>query len=282
MADLGFLPTVSRLLDDTPAGGQRLLFSATLDGAVDVLARRFMTSPVLHSVDDVSSPAAIDHRVFTIAHEHRLGVVSDLTSGDNRSLVFTRTKHGAERLAKQLTDAGIPAVDLHGNLSQAARARNLGKFSAGHVRVLVATDVAARGIHVDGVDLVIHADPPTEHKAYVHRSGRTARGGADGTVVTIQTRSQSRDVSRMMRAAGVTAQPAAAEPGAGVLRAIAGPPAPPPVIPEVPQAEAAKARRKPRPRRPQGAWDGHARGRRGQFATAAGRPGGKRPERRDS
>jgi superfamily II DNA/RNA helicase len=236
MADLGFLPTVSRLLDDTPAGGQRLLFSATLDGAVDVLAKRFMAEPVLHSVDDVSSPVVIDHHVFTVAHEHRLGVLSDLAGGDNRSLVFTRTKHGAERLAKQLTGAGIPAVDLHGNLSQAARARNLGKFSAGHVRVLVATDVAARGIHVDGIDLVIHADPPAEHKAYVHRSGRTARGGADGTVVTIQTRSQARDVSRMMRAAGVKAQSSAAEPGADVLRAIAGPPAPPPVVSEEPSA----------------------------------------------
>ena len=201
-----------------------------------------MSEPVLHSVDDVSSPAVIDHHVFTIAHEHRVGVLSDLTSGDNRSLVFTRTKHGAERLAKQLTDAGIPAVDLHGNLSQAARARNLGKFSAGHVRVLVATDVAARGIHVDGIDLVIHADPPAEHKAYVHRSGRTARGGADGTVVTIQTRSQARDVSRMMRAAGVTARSAAAEPGADVLRAIAGPAAPPPVVPEEPRARGRQRR----------------------------------------
>jgi superfamily II DNA/RNA helicase len=126
MADLGFLPTVRRLLDGTPAGGQRLLFSATLDGAVDVLAKTYMTDPVLHSVDDTSIPAAIEHRVFTVAFENRNGVVADLTSGDNRSLVFTRTKHGAEKLAKKLTEAGIPAVDLHGNLSQAARARNLG------------------------------------------------------------------------------------------------------------------------------------------------------------
>jgi superfamily II DNA/RNA helicase len=223
-----------------------------------------MTNPVLHSVDDASSPAVIEHHVFTVAHEHRLGVLSDLTGGDNRSLVFTRTKHGAERLARQLTDAGIPAVDLHGNLSQAARARNLGRFSAGHVRVLVATDVAARGIHVDGIDLVIHADPPTEHKAYMHRSGRTARAGADGTVVTIQTRSQSRDVSRMMRAAGVRAQSAAAEPGADVLRAIAGPPATPPVVPEESPARAGTSRtpgRGPRSRRPGHAGEaGHAHG----------------------
>ena len=249
MADLGFLPTVRRLLDDTPADSQRLLFSATLDGAVDVLAKRFMNEPVLHSVDDVSSPAAIEHHVFTISYEHRLGVVTDLVSGDNRSLVFTRTKHGAQRLAKQLSDAGIPAVDLHGNLSQAARARNLGKFSAGHVRVLVATDVAARGIHVNGVDLVIHADPPAEHKAYVHRSGRTARGGADGTVVTIQTKSQARDVSRMMRAIGVAPQAAAASPGAAVLRAIAGPVAPPPAIPAPPADDRTQPGQRRRPRR---------------------------------
>ena len=302
MADLGFLPTVRRLLDDTPAGGQRLLFSATLDGAVDVLARAYMKDPVLHSVDDNSTPAAIDHRVFTVAFEHRNGVVADLTSGDNRSLVFTRTKYGAEKLAKKLTEAGIPATDLHGNLSQAARARNLGKFSQGHVRVLVATDVAARGIHVDGVDLVIHADPPTEHKAYTHRSGRTARGGASGTVITVQTRSQSRDVTRMMRDAGVTPssiQPA--EPGAQALREIAGPPAPPPVIPEQPPADERHRkdrggrggrssyprhsgdRHPSRPGRAGHAGDdeargGRGRGRSGQNGSAGRRPAGKRRE----
>jgi superfamily II DNA/RNA helicase len=246
MADLGFLPTVRRLLDDTPGDGQRLLFSATLDGAVDVLAKTYMTKPVLHSVDEAASPESLEHHVFTVAFEDRVSVVADLASGDNRSLVFTRTKHGAEKLAKKLTESGIPAVDLHGNLSQAARARNLGKFSAGHVRVLVATDVASRGIHVDGIDLVIHADPPAEHKAYVHRSGRTARGGATGTVVTVQTRSQSRDVSRMMREIGVKPHTAPAEPGAPVLRAIAGPVAPPPVVPE-PTADD-----RPRGRRPGG------------------------------
>ena len=272
MADLGFLPTVRRLLDDTPGDGQRLLFSATLDGAVDVLAKTYMTSPVLHSVDEDASPALLEHHVFTVAFEDRNGVVADLTSGDNRSLVFTRTKHGAEKLAKKLTDCGIPAVDLHGNLSQAARARNLGRFSAGHVRVLVATDVAARGIHVDGIDLVIHADPPAEHKAYVHRSGRTARGGATGTVVTVQTRSQSRDVSRMMREIGVRPHTASAEPGAQVLRAIAGPVAAPPAVPEPAADDRSRRGRRPagqsrsggqpaqsrRPRR--GSWqaDGHA------------------------
>jgi superfamily II DNA/RNA helicase len=288
MADLGFLPTVRRLLDGTPAGGQRLLFSATLDGAVDVLAKSYMASPVLHSVDDNSSPAAIEHRVFTVAFENRNSVVAELVSGENRSLVFTRTKHGAEKLARKLTDGGIPAVDLHGNLSQAARARNLAKFSAGHVRVLVATDVAARGIHVDGVDLVIHADPPTEHKAYTHRSGRTARGGASGTVVTVQTRSQSRDVSRMMRDAGVKPLSVeAAEPGAASLRAIAGPAAPPPAVPEEPAAgqrgrrgsRGANAGQPRRVRQQDGGWPpAEARARRAAGATGTGR--GDRPHSR--
>ena len=270
MADLGFLPTVRRLLDGTPAGGQRLLFSATLDGAVDVLAKSYMSKPVLHSVDDTSTPVAIEHRVFTVTFEHRTGVLADLTSGDNRSLVFTRTKHGAEKLAKKLTEAGIPAVDLHGNLSQASRARNLGKFSAGHVRVLVATDVAARGIHVDGVDLVIHADPPVDPKAFTHRSGRTARGGASGTVITVQTKSQSRDVSRMMRAAGVTpATIEAAEPGSESLRTIAGPAAPPPVIPDEPPA----SRRPRKGRRERGYDTGHPGSGTGRPGTGAGRPG---------
>jgi superfamily II DNA/RNA helicase len=280
MADLGFLPTVRRLLDGTPAGGQRLLFSATLDGAVDVLARTYMSSPLLHSVDDSSTPAAIDHRVFTVTFENRIAVIADLVSGDNKSLVFTRTKHGAEKLAKKLTEAGIPATDLHGNLSQAARARNLGKFTAGHVRVLVATDVAARGIHVDGVDLVIHADPPAEHKAYTHRSGRTARGGASGTVITVQTKSQARDVSRLMREAGVRPTSVeAAEPGSRALREIAGPLAPPPVAPPEP----APGERSRKGRRGGGAGRGSGSGSgRGGYAGAGGAwsaDGPRRPRR---
>jgi superfamily II DNA/RNA helicase len=226
MADLGFLPVVRRLLEATPADGQRMLFSATLDSAIDVLARRFLTDPALHSVDENSSPAEIEHHVITIDPAHRVEIVAALTGGDKRSLVFTRTKHGAERLARQLTTAGIPAAELHGNLTQGARSRNLAAFGSGAVRVMVATDIAARGIHVDGVDLVIHADPPAEHKAYVHRSGRTARGGADGVVVTIQTAAQAREVTSLMRKAGVTPRLAAAGPGSEVLREIAGPPAP--------------------------------------------------------
>ena len=226
MADLGFLPIVRRLLETTPERGQRMLFSATLDAAVDVLARRFLHDPVLHSVDENSSPAEIEHHVLTVDAANRVAVIAALTGVDKRSLVFTRTKHGAERLARQLTEAGIPAAELHGNLRQGARSRNLAAFTSGIARAMVATDIAARGIHVDGIDLVIHADPPAEHKAYVHRSGRTARGGADGVVVTLQTRAQARDVTAMMRKAGITPHAAiAVNADSEVLAEIAGPPA---------------------------------------------------------
>ncbi|HEX4292458.1 MAG TPA: DEAD/DEAH box helicase [Trebonia sp.] len=227
MADLGFLPIVRRLLESTPAGGQRMLFSATLDAAIDVLVRRFLNNPATHSVNENSSPAEIEHHVLTIDPSRKLEVLAALVGGDKRSLVFTRTKHGAERIARQLTELGIPSAELHGNLRQGARARNLAAFSNGIAQVMVATDIAARGIHVDGIDLVIHADPPAEHKAYVHRSGRTARGGADGVVVTLQMRSQARDVTAMMRKAGITPHTAAAyDPESDVLREIGGPPAP--------------------------------------------------------
>jgi superfamily II DNA/RNA helicase len=227
MADLGFLPIVRRLLESTPADGQRMLFSATLDAAIDVLVRRFLNNPATHSVNENSSPAEIEHHVLTIDPARKLEVLAALVGGDKRSLVFTRTKHGAERLARQLTELGIPAAELHGNLRQGARARNLAAFSNGIARVMVATDIAARGIHVDGIDLVIHADPPAEHKAYVHRSGRTARGGADGVVVTLQMRSQAREVTAMMRRADITPQTASAyDPQSDVLREIGGPAVP--------------------------------------------------------
>ncbi len=233
MADLGFLPVVRRLLDDTPPEGQRMLFSATLDHAVDVLARRFLNRPVEHAVDAVAAPAAIIHHLLTVAPGDRVSVVAALARGDKRSLVFTRTKHGAQHLARQLGAAGIPAAQLHGNLAQSARERNLRSFASGAVRVMVATDIAARGIHVEGIDLVIHADPPTEHKAYLHRSGRTARAGAGGVVITLQTPAQTGDVRVLMRRAGVVPAAAAVGPGSALLASIAGPPAPrtaPPAI----------------------------------------------------
>jgi superfamily II DNA/RNA helicase len=225
MADLGFLPVVRRLLEATPPEGQRLLFSATLDREVDVLARRFLARAARHDVDAAAPPAQIVHHLLTVAPADRAGVVAALASGEARVLIFTRTKHGARKLARQLTMAGTPAAELHGDLAQGARSRNLAAFGSGEVRAMVATDIAARGLHVDGIGLVIHADPPAEHKAYVHRSGRTARGGAAGTVVTVQTAAQAAGVRALMRQAGVTPHAAAAGPGSAVLRSIAGPPA---------------------------------------------------------
>ncbi len=227
MADLGFLPAVRQLLDATPPEGQRLLFSATLDGEVDVLARRFLVRPARHDVDDGAPPAQITHHLLTVTSAERAAVVAVLASGEARVLIFTRTRRGASKLARQLTTAGTPTAELHGDLTQSARSRNLAAFGAGEVRAMVATDIAARGLHVDGIDLVIHADPPAEHKAYVHRSGRTARAGAGGTVVTVQTAAQAAAVRALMRQAGVTAHAAAAESrlgGAALDRRAAGQP----------------------------------------------------------
>src|SRR6202453_4154751 len=225
MADLGFLPVVRRLLDMTPADGQRMLFSATLDGAVDVIARRFLHRPARHSVDADSKPPEITHHLLTVTPADRVGVIATLASGEGRVLIFTRTKHGARKLVRQLALAGTLATELHGNLTQGARTRNLAAFATGEGAALVATDTPARGIHVDGIDLVVHADPPTEHKAYTHRSGRTARGGAEGTVVTVQTAAQVAEGRTLMRKAGVSPKASVASPGSAVLREIAGPPA---------------------------------------------------------
>ncbi len=204
MADLGFLPSVRRLLAATPRSGQRLLFSATLDRGVSVLVKQFLSQPVTHEADSVQGPiASMDHHVLHVSREQRVPVLVDLTSAPGRTMVFARTKHGAKALARQLNRSGVPTVELHGNLSQGARTRNMDAFHSGRATTLVATDIAARGIHVDDVALVVHADPPAEHKAYLHRSGRTARAGAAGTVITMMTDAQVRDVRDLARAAGV-------------------------------------------------------------------------------
>ena len=209
MADLGFLPGVTRILNATPRGGQRLLFSATLDNGVKKLVDKFLQNQVMHAVDEANSPVTqMTHHVLEASDaEAKKRLVYALASGTGRRILFMRTKHHAKKLAKALTQAGIPAVDLHGNLSQAARDRNLEAFSAGRARVLVATDVAARGVHVDGVDLVIHVDPPAEHKAYLHRSGRTARAGASGDVVTISLPTQRKDLSDLLSKAKISVKP---------------------------------------------------------------------------
>jgi superfamily II DNA/RNA helicase len=206
MADLGFLPCVRRIMDRTPRNGQRMLFSATLDAGVDVIVKRFLTNPVTHQADSAQSPiSTMAHHIFHVHSDARLPVLVDLTSAPGRTMVFTRTKHGAKKLSKQLNASGVPTVELHGNLSQNARTRNMDAFQTGAARTLVATDIAARGIHVDDVALVIHADPPMEHKAYLHRSGRTARAGAEGTVITLMTDDQVADVRDLTRRAGIKA-----------------------------------------------------------------------------
>ena len=207
MADMGFLPVVRRILDATPTRGQRMLFSATLDNGVDVLVRRYLDAPLTHAVDAAFAgvPAMTHHILEVTTPAEKSAVVHRLASGSTRRVLFTRTKHRARSLARQLTAAGVPAVDLHGNLKQGARERNLASFTSGAVRVLVATDIAARGIHVDDVDLVVHVDPPTEHRAYVHRSGRTARAGGSGRVVTVTLPVERADVRRLTKDAGISA-----------------------------------------------------------------------------
>ncbi|MDQ0426626.1 MULTISPECIES: DEAD/DEAH box helicase [Cellulomonas] len=226
MADLGFLPVVRRLLDRTPTRGQRLLFSATLDNGVGTLVDRYLTSPVEHAVDPAAQTAvASTHHVLEVADVAvKRDVVHALAAGRGRRVLFMRTKHHAKKLAKQLNQAGIPAVDLHGNLGQGARERNLAAFASGEARVLVATDIAARGIHVDEVELVVHVDPPAEHKAYLHRSGRTARAGAAGTVLTLQLPEQRADVRAMTRAAGIAVTPVAVRADDALVRQLADAP----------------------------------------------------------
>ncbi|MCL4442805.1 MAG: DEAD/DEAH box helicase [Actinobacteria bacterium] len=207
MADLGFLPAVTRILNATPETGQRMFFSATLDRDVERLMRTYLSDPAIHAVAAANSAVeAAEHCAFVLPAQDKVTLAAEIAARPERTLFFVRTKHGADRLAKQLIRAGIESTSIHGNLSQNQRQRALSSFAAGRPRVLVATDVAARGIHVDDVSLVVHFDPPSTHKDYLHRSGRTARAGASGMVVAFVEPSQVRDVERMHDTAGVTAR----------------------------------------------------------------------------
>jgi superfamily II DNA/RNA helicase len=281
MADLGFLPVVTRIMDKTPQTGQRLLFSATLDNGVDKLVRRYLHNEVLHSVDEANSHvAAMTHHVFEVASvDDKSELVRTLASGTGRRILFMRTKHHAKKLAKQLTDAGIPSVDLHGNLSQVARDRNLASFASGETRVLVATDVAARGVHVDDIELVIHVDPPAEHKAYLHRSGRTARAGASGVAVTLMTPDQAGDVRALARAASIEPVVTKVSPGHDAIATLVGEPAerrmPAPVAAAAQQATSRRqGEDRPRSGRPNA-------GRPSSAGRATARPAGERSDRPD-
>ncbi len=200
MADMGFLPAVRRLLDQTAKARQTMLFSATLDGDVAVLSRSYQQKPVRHEAEAVESKTVdARHHFWSVAHHDRIRHTADVVAAAGRSIVFTRTRHGADRLARQLGKLGVAAEAIHGGRSQNQRNRAIRAFSSGRAEALVATDVAARGIHIDAVASVIHFDPPNDHKDYVHRSGRTARAGAAGTVVSLVTSEQAKGVRRMQR-----------------------------------------------------------------------------------
>ena len=284
MADLGFLPAVTRILAATPARGHRMLFSATLDNDVDKLVKRFLRDPVTHSVDAADSLVpAMTHHVFHVAGvEAKRELVHRLASGTGRRLLFMRTKHQARKLAKQLTESGVPSVDLHGNLSQPARDRNLAAFATGEARVLVATDIAARGVHVDAVELVVHVDPPADHKAYLHRSGRTARAGNAGDVVTLALPEQRKELQAMMRRAGIDVRPQHVAAHSAPVQALVGEVAPY-------QAPAPKAQQAPKSANPKGSGSRSSRsavarqrrhigGRRVQTPTTID-PGGRKAHR---
>ncbi|HYI59038.1 MAG TPA: DEAD/DEAH box helicase [Microlunatus sp.] len=223
MADLGFMPAVTQILDTVPAGGQRLLFSATLDGAVNRLVKRYLSDPVTHEVDPgQASVSSMEHHVLHVRPADKAPLTAEIAGRDGRTVVFVRTQRGADRVAEQLRDAGVLAGALHGGLTQGARARMLASFKDGRLPVLVATDVAARGIHVDEVGLVLQVDPPAGPKDYLHRAGRTARAGETGVVVTLALPHQRREVERLTRQAGVQALPLSTEPGDALMVAATG------------------------------------------------------------
>jgi superfamily II DNA/RNA helicase len=276
MSDLGFLPAVRRLLRRTPGNSQRLLFSATLDGEVDKVVREFLHEPVTHSVDRASEPVPdMTHHVFTVRRDDRNAVIRELAGGRGRTMLFTRTKHSARRLSRQLTAAGIPASELHGNLSQNARDRNLGQFRDGDVRVLVATDIAARGIHVDDVALVVHVDPPSEHKAYLHRSGRTARAGAAGDVVTLVPPEERDEVAKLTRKAGIRPRSADVAPGAHEIAELVGEAAP--LVTATPERQAPTGRPQARPEESRAENRSDNRSGSGRPRRRGGRGRGRRP-----
>ncbi|MFD5740085.1 DEAD/DEAH box helicase [Streptomyces massasporeus] len=206
MSDLGFLPEVTELLDQVPAGGQRMLFSATMENEISTLVKRYLVEPVSHEVDSAQgNVTTMSHHILIVKPKDKAPVTAAIASRKGRTIIFVRTQLGADRIAEQLCDSGVKADALHGGMTQGARTRVLEDFKKGYVNALVATDVAARGIHVDGIDLVLNVDPAGDHKDYLHRSGRTARAGRSGTVVSLSLPHQRRQIFRLMEDAGVDA-----------------------------------------------------------------------------
>ncbi|MFD9331032.1 DEAD/DEAH box helicase [Streptomyces sp. NPDC060065] len=206
MSDLGFLPEVTELLDQIPGGGQRMLFSATMENEISTLVKRYLSNPVTHEVDSAQgNVTTMSHHILIVKPKDKAPVTAAIASRKGRTIIFVRTQLGADRIAEQLRESGVKADALHGGMTQGARTRTLADFKEGYVNALVATDVAARGIHVDGIDLVLNVDPAGDHKDYLHRSGRTARAGRSGTVVSLSLPHQRRQIFRLMEDAGVDA-----------------------------------------------------------------------------
>ncbi|BCL21827.1 DEAD/DEAH box helicase [Streptomyces tuirus] len=266
MADMGFMPQVTALLDQVRPGGQRMLFSATLDRNVDRLVRTYLHDPVVHSVDpSAGAVTTMEHHVLHVHDADKHRTTTEIAARDGRVIMFLDTKHAVDRLTAHLLNSGVRAAALHGGKSQPQRTRTLAQFKSGDVTVLVATNVAARGIHVDNLDLVVNVDPPSDHKDYLHRGGRTARAGESGSVVTLVTPGQRRGMSRLMSSAGITPQVAQVRSGEAELSRITGAQAPSgvPVVIPAPRAE----------RRPGG--PAGPRGRRGRRPSGQGRPAGE-------
>ncbi|MFD5097962.1 DEAD/DEAH box helicase [Streptomyces albidochromogenes] len=227
MTDMGFMPQVTELLQQVAPEGQTMLFSATLDRNVDKLVRNYLTDPVVHSVDAAQGAVTtMEHHLLHVHPADKQATATEIAARDGKVIMFLDTKHAVDRLTRDLLASGVRAAALHGGKSQPQRTRTLDQFKSGHVTVLVATNVAARGIHVDNLDLVVNVDPPTDHKDYLHRGGRTARAGESGSVVTLVQPNQRREMSRLMQAAGITPQTAQVRSGDAELSRITGAQAP--------------------------------------------------------
>ncbi|MEV8535763.1 DEAD/DEAH box helicase [Streptomyces sp. NPDC051211] len=271
MADMGFMPQVTALLDQVRPEGQRMLFSATLDRNVDLLVRRYLTDPVVHSVDpSAGAVTTMEHHVLHVRDADKHAATTEIAARDGRVIMFLDTKHAVDRLTRDLLDCGVRAAALHGGKSQPQRTRTLAQFKTGHVTVLVATNVAARGIHVDNLDLVVNVDPPTDHKDYLHRGGRTARAGESGSVVTLVTPNQRRSMVRLMADAGIRPQVTQVRSGEAELNRITGAQAPSgiPVTITAPVAERAPRSSASRPRRGRPSQSARRAGRRPSAADA--------------
>ncbi|NEY35167.1 DEAD/DEAH box helicase [Streptomyces sp. PRKS01-65] len=276
MTDMGFMPQVTALLDQVRPEGQRMLFSATLDRNVDRLVRRYLHDPVVHSVDpSAGAVTTMEHHVLHVDEADKRQTTTEIAARDGRVIMFLDTKHAVDRLTKHLLNSGVRAAALHGGKSQPQRTRTLAQFKDGQVTVLVATNVAARGIHVDNLDLVVNVDPPTDHKDYLHRGGRTARAGESGSVVTLVTPDQRRGMSRLMASAGITPRITAVRSGEAELSRITGAQAPSgvPVVIAAPAVE--------RPRRAASASSRGRRGRPGRARSAERAARGRTQRRSD-